>query len=770
MPLVSPEYIKSLLSPVNAGQNKASLSSLMKQPEESTPQIIPQKQEIPPSARFEIETLMKQGRPKEEIAQAMSSLIDDIFGGVQAFARGASEAPPIKIASDIAAGLGQSGKKLYEDIERTARKPISPETIKETAEEVTRPIRGIAAAPLRVLGVPIVSLVEQIRGKPLRVDFPLGLGKVESIQEQLRRTTERYGGLTGAFVTSLGYAGDALITKGLAKNLATSPRNIQNFATDYISEKAKQTSPNELYKGHFDVQDEVTNVTEYLEKSLKRKLRPNETKAIQQVKQSVINETVYEFSAMQKKVPLGNIKTINESSIKYPSLMKSEAAQRAGQSLDTFVDDALKEGIIQFKDVSEASRELVSYIQKNGIRSVPPILVKPLQGGKYEIIDGVHRFDAFKELGIRDIPVFTEKLDRVAPFTPSAGIDVGISTKLQPLGEEALRQKAWNEKLLKPQLISPQKQQVEAPSAKLNETIKASPFVQRFLQEKSTGTETKKSPFSFSRIMDFLKPKVALAAEMQTDNVPSEDTGDDWPMARGYSPETLARLPPITRNAYLNQVRESGGRNDPVFGALTKYPLNTFPRDKVKVQQKLGELYNGFRIMATADAFKDMMAGVQYDKNTEYDKLLTNAAVRMTGIANPYQFNQEVPEFLHYLNDSLVPEPVRKKVVSHMKTVIDLYLNQIINLNKADAQLPGAKALNDVVNIAIAFPQFAHLLDTIKPNMTTKEMIDEAIIIKQKIKDIIVRPPNVIEGPYKLNEIRHLQKKLVDLQNSPLWQ
>jgi hypothetical protein len=72
----------------------------------------------------------------------------------------------------------------------------------------------------------------------------------------------------------------------------------------------------------------------------------------------------------------------------------------AAQELDSFVNKALLDGVIRFDDISEASNALVQYIRQNGIDSIPPIQVNA--AGR--IIDGVHRYDAFKQLGYKQIP------------------------------------------------------------------------------------------------------------------------------------------------------------------------------------------------------------------------------------------------------------------------------------------------------------------------------------------------------------------------------
>ena len=87
--------------------------------------------------------------------------------------------------------------------------------------------------------------------------------------------------------------------------------------------------------------------------------------------------------------------TMSVSEIKYPASSANTA------KVDSFVSQAIKDGVISLRETSEASPSLVDFIRKNGVNSVPPIVVD--SSGR--IIDGVHRFDAFKELGIKKIPV-----------------------------------------------------------------------------------------------------------------------------------------------------------------------------------------------------------------------------------------------------------------------------------------------------------------------------------------------------------------------------
>lgn len=108
-----------------------------------------------------------------------------------------------------------------------------------------------------------------------------------------------------------------------------------------------------------------------------------------------------EFDRMNSRgADIGNgaQKTMPITEIKHPV---PEGGETAGKQLDTFVQQAIKDGVIPASSDSEASQSLVNYIKENGVDSVPPIEV--LSDGT--IIDGNHRYDAFKALGIKDIPV-----------------------------------------------------------------------------------------------------------------------------------------------------------------------------------------------------------------------------------------------------------------------------------------------------------------------------------------------------------------------------
>lgn len=56
-------------------------------------------------------------------------------------------------------------------------------------------------------------------------------------------------------------------------------------------------------------------------------------------------------------------------------------------------------------------QELVQSVRKDGI--LQPILVRPLEEGKFEVIEGLHRFEASKEAGLTEIPcLLREMTDR----------------------------------------------------------------------------------------------------------------------------------------------------------------------------------------------------------------------------------------------------------------------------------------------------------------------------------------------------------------------
>lgn len=120
-------------------------------------------------------------------------------------------------------------------------------------------------------------------------------------------------------------------------------------------------------------------------------------------------------------------KIMSTSELKYPALKGTEGP---AANLDKFVQDAVKEGIISPSEARGADMGLVDYIRKNGVNSVPPI--KVTKDGV--IVDGVHRLDAFRELGIEKVPVEVVKAPAVKGFAakktistgPKEGIDYGI--------------------------------------------------------------------------------------------------------------------------------------------------------------------------------------------------------------------------------------------------------------------------------------------------------------------------------------------------------
>jgi ParB family transcriptional regulator, chromosome partitioning protein len=56
-----------------------------------------------------------------------------------------------------------------------------------------------------------------------------------------------------------------------------------------------------------------------------------------------------------------------------------------------------------------ALSELVSSVKQNGI--LQPLLVRPLKGGKYELVAGERRYRAAKEVGLTEVPVVIRELD-----------------------------------------------------------------------------------------------------------------------------------------------------------------------------------------------------------------------------------------------------------------------------------------------------------------------------------------------------------------------
>lgn len=91
-----------------------------------------------------------------------------------------------------------------------------------------------------------------------------------------------------------------------------------------------------------------------------------------------------------------SLKSVQISDLKYPKVL---GTNKAVSKLDSFIDDAINSGIITRKEALGADGGLVKFIKKYGADSVPPIVVD----AKGNIIDGVHRVDAFKQLGIKKI-------------------------------------------------------------------------------------------------------------------------------------------------------------------------------------------------------------------------------------------------------------------------------------------------------------------------------------------------------------------------------
>jgi ParB family chromosome partitioning protein len=73
-------------------------------------------------------------------------------------------------------------------------------------------------------------------------------------------------------------------------------------------------------------------------------------------------------------------------------------------SVDTIVPNKWNCNYMSEKELEE----LKQAIQYNGVE---PIIVRPLTDGKYEIVDGEHRFRAVKELGQKHIPAVIMKID-----------------------------------------------------------------------------------------------------------------------------------------------------------------------------------------------------------------------------------------------------------------------------------------------------------------------------------------------------------------------
>jgi ParB family chromosome partitioning protein len=91
-------------------------------------------------------------------------------------------------------------------------------------------------------------------------------------------------------------------------------------------------------------------------------------------------------------------------------LSGSDDAQAAGDSLQTIAIDRLRPGKYQPRTNMDAASlaELASSIREQGV--MQPILVRPVDGGRFEIVAGERRWRAAQQAGLREIPALVKNV------------------------------------------------------------------------------------------------------------------------------------------------------------------------------------------------------------------------------------------------------------------------------------------------------------------------------------------------------------------------
>ena len=84
-----------------------------------------------------------------------------------------------------------------------------------------------------------------------------------------------------------------------------------------------------------------------------------------------------------------------------------------GKSTDLSIKPMPVEAIVPTQAVNEDRVQHFQEAIKRG-ETIPPILVHRLPNGKMEVIDGQHRLEAYRRLGVKEIPVVENDLSDVA--------------------------------------------------------------------------------------------------------------------------------------------------------------------------------------------------------------------------------------------------------------------------------------------------------------------------------------------------------------------
>jgi len=96
-------------------------------------------------------------------------------------------------------------------------------------------------------------------------------------------------------------------------------------------------------------------------------------------------------------------------------LSGSDEAAPANESLQTLATDRLRPGRYQPRTRMDAASlaELADSIREQGV--MQPILVRPVEGGQFEIVAGERRWRAAQQAGLRDVPALVRTIpDRAA--------------------------------------------------------------------------------------------------------------------------------------------------------------------------------------------------------------------------------------------------------------------------------------------------------------------------------------------------------------------
>ena len=91
-------------------------------------------------------------------------------------------------------------------------------------------------------------------------------------------------------------------------------------------------------------------------------------------------------------------------------LSGSDEAAPANESLQSLATDRLRPGKYQPRTRMDAASlaELAESIREQGI--VQPILVRPVDGGRFEIVAGERRWRAAQQAGLREVPALVRNI------------------------------------------------------------------------------------------------------------------------------------------------------------------------------------------------------------------------------------------------------------------------------------------------------------------------------------------------------------------------